>query len=241
MERIIVLGGHSGDEAITSGMAIATLVRNGAKVLFISLTNGDGGKQGTPREVYAVQKESEAKKCCEILGVETILFPISSGKLEATIELQEQLATIFRKFKPDTIITHFKETVHRDHLMTSILTKQAKSLAESSRYNDGNEPLKGAQLLYADNWEDAKGFIPNYYLPSTEEDEKVWLEACSQFEFFRCSFYNFNYKGYYEALHRMRGAIGALSGSGKNLATAFMRDYDAYGVYFLNEKGEDKI
>ena len=64
----------------------------------------------------------------------------------------------------------------------------------------------------------------------TEEDEAVWLAACSEFEFFREGFYDFDYRAYYEALHRMRGALARRSGGKMPLGRSPLRSNAEYSI-----------
>lgn len=209
MMRIMIVGGHSGDEAIMAGSIAARVVRNGGSCVFVGATNGDGGHPILNRLQYAVQKNKEAYEAARILGAECELWHISSGKLEVSLENVQHLATLIRRYQPDTVITHWRNSMHTDHVATYYITTKAISLAANQSFEDGQGVFRVRELYFGDNWEDADGFVPNVYVSMLPEDEEKWLQACNCFEFFRESFYNFNYRGYYEALHRMRGALAA--------------------------------
>lgn len=225
MERVMVIGGHSGDEAIMAGTIAAKTVRNGGSCLFVSLTNGDGGHPKLSREQYAIQKNREAENAAKVLGAECVLWQISSKMLEATNENAVKLASVVREYKPDTVITHWKNSLNKDHAATYYIVEKALSLAIDCKFEDGNMPIEYPQVFYGDNWEDADGFVPDIYALAEKQDEEKWLEACNCFEFFRESFYKFNYKGYYMALHRMRGALAGrkISELHSGIAVGLMR------------------
>ena len=94
MEKLMVVGGHSGDEAVMAGPIVARLIREGGSCVFVSVTNGDGGHHTLGRAEYAVQKEREAKAAAARLGATCVLWPISSGAVEISPERERELAEI---------------------------------------------------------------------------------------------------------------------------------------------------
>ena len=222
MKRLMVIGGHSGDEAISVGGIVAKVVREGGYCVFVALTNGDGGHPVLNRTQYAPQKDAEAYAAAKILGAECILWPVSSGHVAISPESEAKLATLIRTHKPDTIITHWRNSMHRDHVASYYNTVAAIGKAASPVFEDGNEPFTVENLYFFDNWEDADDFKPQLYVSIQPEDEAKWLEACKCFEFFRESFYDFDYQTYYTSLHQVRGAIAAREGAPTKLANALM-------------------
>ena len=222
---LMIVGGHSGDEAVMAGPIAARVVRDGGACVFVGATNGDGGHPILERSQYAAQKNKEAYEAAKILGAECELWNISSGQLEVSLENVQRLATLIRRYQPDAVITHWRNSMHTDHVAAYYITTKAIRLAANQSYEDGQEVFKVSELYFGDNWEDADGFAPDVYVSILPEDEEKWLDACNCFEFFKGSFYNFNYRGYYEALHRMRGALAARkSGEGHSgLAVGLMK------------------
>ena len=228
MQKLMVVGGHSGDEAVMAGPIAARLVREGGGAVFVSVTNGDGGHHTLGRAEYAPQKEREAMASAARLGADCVLWPISSGAVEVSPERERALASLIRRHTPDTVLTHWKDSIHRDHVAAHHITVNAIRLAASAAFEDGQAPHRVPSLFFGDNWEDAENFRPEEYFTVTEADEAAWLSACMEFEFFREGFYDFNYRAYYEALHRMRGALAVRSGAKMPLAVALMRAPRSY-------------
>lgn len=222
MKRLMVVGGHSGDEAVTVGAIAAKVIREGGYCVFVALTNGDGGHPVYDRQQYAPQKDAEARAAAKILGAECILWPVSSGSVAISPENEAKLATLLRTHKPDTVITHWRNSMHRDHVASYHNTVAAIAKAADPNFHDGNDPFTVENLYFGDNWEDADGFKPQLYVPVLPEDEAKWLEACRCFQFFRDSFYDFDYETYYTCLHQVRGAIAARMGASTKLANALM-------------------
>lgn len=219
MNTVLFIGGHSGDEAVMAGTIAAGLKRTGKKAVFLSLTNGDGGHPFLPKTEYAKQKNAEARAAAEILGVECILLPNGSNCIDVSQKAERELAEVLLSVRPDTVITHWHNSMHRDHTAAYYVTRNAIRLA--SKEADFQPP----RVFYGDNWEDAEGYRPSRYVIAEPEDEELWLKACRCFEFFRGSFYDFDYEGFYKALHRVRGIIARreLPGS-SGIAVALMED-----------------
>lgn len=228
MERLMVVGGHSGDEAVMAGPIVARVVREGGSAVLVAMTNGDGGHPTLGRTEYAAQKDREAAAAASVLGAECVLFKISSQRIAWSPEQEEALATLIRLHRPDTVITHWRDSIHRDHTATHHNTVAAIRRASDSSYRDGNEPHRVSALYFAENWEDAENFLPQEYVSFTEEDEERWLAACREFEFFRKGFYDFDYTTFYTSLHRMRGALSVRSGGKTPLAVALMANPRSY-------------
>lgn len=209
MERLMIVGGHSGDETVMAGTIAAKVIREGGYCVLVGLTNGDGGHPILERRQYGAQKNAEACDAAQVLGAKCVLWPVSSGKLEITDENAKTLASLIRLHQPNIIITHWKNSMHRDHVAAYHNTVAAIRLAANPNFEDAQEPIEVKELFFGDNWEDADGFVPDVYVSMLPEDEEKWLSACKCFEFFRENFYHFNYQEYYKALHRLRGIIAA--------------------------------
>lgn len=234
MERLMIVGGHSGDEAVMAGTVAARVTRTGGACHFVSLTNGDGGHPTLDRASYAKQKNEEAERAAAALSATCELWEVSSGALAFSPESAKRLATAIRRFRPDTVITHWANSIHRDHIAAHHITVAAITLAGQDSFEDGEAPHRGCALCFGDNWEDADGYRPELYVPHLPEDEERWLCACREFQFFREGFYSFDYTAYYTALHQMRGALAARSGAREHLAVALMpRPKSAYQITIL--------
>ena len=228
MKRIMIVGGHSGDEAIMAGPIAARVVREGGSAVFVAMTNGDAGHPTLGRAEYAVQKDREAEAAAAALGAECVLFPISSREIDWSPERADELATLIRRYRPDTVITHWRDSIHRDHTATHHNTVTAIRRAADRSYADGQETHFVEALYFAENWEDAENFRAEEYVSFTEEDEARWLTACREFQFFREGFYDFDYTTFYTSLHRVRGALARRSGGTTPLAVALMRNPKSY-------------
>lgn len=216
MHRIMVVGGHSGDEAVMAGAIICKYTSRGHKAHIVSMTHGDGGHPTLSRAEYRPQKEAESKRAAEVLGASTFVCPASAdGRLEVSLNMQQVLAGQIREHCPDLIITHWKGSFHRDHVASYYNVQYAMRLAADEEHKSSLPPFKVKECLYAENWEDLDGYNADIYVEMSQAEQDAWQKACESFEFFRVGFYNFNYCRFYKALHMVRGQL-----SRKNLPLA---------------------
>lgn len=117
-----------------------------------------------------------------------------------------ELASIIREKQPDTLITHWKHSIHRDHEYTAKLAERARFLAGLPM--DHALPRHSVKsFLHAENWEDMEGFEPSVYVPIPDEAYYRWIGAIRHQAFARGETYGFRYIDYYTALMTMRGCL----------------------------------
>ena len=197
-KAVMAVGGHVGDAALT------------------------GGERGNPPHLsvdeYRKQKIEEAEKFAEILGGKAIVFPYADGELPDSEEVRFELCDLIRQYKPTAVMTHWKNSMHKDHETAHRIVKDAcffAGLAGLER-KDAAHFAKGP--YYAQNWEDADGFIPYAYMEVTVEGFELWKKAIGE-HWFAVHSRDFKYKEYYEHLMRCNGCLARTE-----YAEAFMVD-----------------
>lgn len=201
---VMAVGGHIGDAELTCGGVLATLALKGYKIVTVGATGGErGNPAGITMEDYRVQKENEAKAFAEMLGGEAVVLPYRDCELENTPEARMLLCDIIRKYKPEFIMTHWKNSMHRDHRMCNILVYEAQQLAGLESVKTAY-PRHYAPVFMAENWEDAEGFVPYTYMEVSPEGFELWQKAIDT-HWFAVNSSSFKYKEYYSALMRVRG------------------------------------
>lgn len=205
---IMAIGGHVGDAELTCGGTLATYALRGYKIVTVGATGGERGNPPhlTPAE-YREQKLLEAKAFAERLGGEAVVLPYRDGELECSEESKLLLCDIIRKYRPEKLLTHWKNSMHRDHIICSELVRQAQFLAGLKSFE---RPLPASYApgpFMAENWEDADGFVPHTYFEVTKEGFELWKEAIDT-HWFAVNSRDFRYKEYYCALKRVRGLEG---------------------------------
>ena len=219
---ILAIGAHAGDAEITTGAILARHKRLGDRVVMLHLTLGEGGNPKMSPAAYGEQKKREALAAAQALGAEALFGPWKDGELRDSEEAARWVADAIRQVKPTHVITHWKASLHPDHVAAHRIVNAAVLLASLEGFESAHPRHRGVRgVYYADNWEDAEGFSPYLYVDVTE-DLAAWKAAVTSYEFIRGGISSFPYVEYYEALARVRGAV-----AGKRFAVAL--EVDPFG------------
>jgi LmbE family N-acetylglucosaminyl deacetylase len=218
---ILAVGAHAGDAELTSGLLLARQRMRGDRVVILHLTLGEGGNPRLSPEAYGPQKRREALAVGAALGAEVLFAPYRDGELPLDEAARRYVADVIRRVKPTYVITHWRESLHKDHATTHAVVRDAVLLASLAGVASDHPPHRGVRAVwYAENWEDAEGFRPYVYADVTGALDR-WREAVSLYEFVRGGISAFRYLDYYTALATVRGAEAR-----KTHAVAF--DVEAY-------------
>ena len=217
-KTIMAVGAHIGDVQLTCGLLLAKHAMAGDKVVIVNLTAGERGTpQGMATEDFRVKNIADAKAFAETLGGIDITLDTPDGELVHSQDAAITLADIMREYAVDTVLGHWKSSLHKDHIAAYQLTVDAIFFASLPTFERpifdtqsgcliGKKPPAPIHgIYYAENWEDAEGFEPYIFVDVTEAFplwrdavKKLWLTENSR---------DFKYLRYYEALSIMRGAL----------------------------------
>lgn len=204
---IMAIGGHVGDAELTSGGVLATASLRGDHIITVAMTGGERGvPEGMTVAEYRKQKEQEAKTFAEMLGGESIVFPYVDGELPETDEVKLQLCDVIRKYKPDVLLTHWKNSMHKDHMATHRIVKDAQFFAGLPAIEREYPAHFAAGPYYAENWEDSEGYVPYTSVEVTPEGFDLWYKAIST-HWFTVHSPSFHYRDFYATLMKMRGYL----------------------------------
>jgi N-acetylglucosamine malate deacetylase 1 len=202
---IMAIGGHVGDMELTCGGVLATRALAGDRIVTVGLTPGEkGNPPGMSTGDYREQKISEARRFAERLGGEAVVFEYPDGQLPVHDEAAFRLCDVIRSYKPSVLITHWKNSIHQDHIAAHELTHRAQLYAALPGF-ERNEPAHfAAGPYYAENWEDPFDFVPTVYHRVSDEGFELWREAIS-IHWFTVHSTSFAYREYYTHLMSVRG------------------------------------
>ena len=206
IQTIMAVGAHTGDAQLTCGMLLAKHALAGNRIITVDLTAGERGTpKGLTPEEFRPQNIAGAGAFASLLGGESIVLDIPDGELEDSREIELRLARIMREKQVNSVLYHWRNSMHKDHIQASKITENAVFFASLPTFSMDLPPAPITRSLYAENWEDAEGFVPYVYFDVTEAFplwkeavRKLWLTEHSR---------DFKYLQYYEALSRMRGAL----------------------------------
>lgn len=205
-QHIMVVSGHCGDGEVMAGGIVAKYTKNGHKASIVHLTAGEKGHKTLSPEEYARQKRKEAQAAAEVLGADVYFLPYKDAELPVNDQVKFELADLIRQVKPTIILTHWKESIHKDHTNTSLIAEDARFYAALPAIKR-ELPAHGAWgFFYCENWEDPYGYEPDIYVDISDVFD-VYVEAMNQYELFRGGISSFRYIDYYKALAVMRGCL----------------------------------
>lgn len=142
---ILVFSAHAADFCSRSGGTLALYAQQGSQVHVIDLTFGERGESedywsqqdsGSITEVKKI-REAEANEAANILGVSIEFLDYGDYPLYINQEQQIALARIVRSYKPDIILTHWKNDPHNiDHQVTTEAVIRACTLAAAPGFDE---------------------------------------------------------------------------------------------------------
>lgn len=202
---ILAIGGHVGDMELTAGGVLASHALKGDRVVTLALTAGERGvPAGRDMAEYREQKVREAAVFAEMLGGESIVFEIPDGELTNSEEMRYRVCDVIREVRPNIIITHFRNSMHKDHMTTHLIVNDARFFAGLGSLERDLPAHFASRLYYAENWEDAVDYKPYVYIDFDQAAYDLWVKAVSQHWFVTGSA-SFPYLEYYKHLARVRG------------------------------------
>lgn len=218
-QTIMAIGGHVGDAELTCGGVLATASLQGWRIVTVALT---AGERGNPPHLsvaeYRIQKIKEAEVFASRLGGQAYVFDYVDGELPDNEEVRFKLCDLIRKEKPKVLLTHWKNSIHKDHIVAHNITKDAQFYAGLPSIARELPAHYAGGPYYAQNWEDSDGFHPYVYAEVSEEGFALWKEAI-QSHWFAIHSPSFRYAEYYEYLMKCNGCLAR-----KSYAEAFAID-----------------
>lgn len=124
--RVLVVSPHPDDEAIGCGGTLRAHADDGHPVRAVFLTSGENGGHGVPPSEAGPQREKEAARAAEILGIEQLDFwRYSDGAMKATASVVQRLQDLLRSWRPTVVYAPHPGEMHVDHRAAARVTLRA--------------------------------------------------------------------------------------------------------------------
>ncbi len=207
---LLAVGAHAGDMEVAGGAVLAKHAKAGNRVVLVHLTLGERGNPKLSPEDYGRQKRREAEAAAKAIGAEVLFGAYGDGELTNNEESCRFVADIIRQVQPAYVITHWKNSIHKDHVAAHAITTDAVLLASLAGVKSAFPPHRGVRrVMFTENWEDKDGFNPYVYF-DVSDSLADWEKCVREYEFIRGGISSFPYLDYYRALARVRGAEGGV-------------------------------
>jgi LmbE family N-acetylglucosaminyl deacetylase len=203
----LAIGAHAGDMEVSCGAVLRKHVKHGDRVTLLHLTLGEGGNPKHSPAAYGEQKQREARAVAQAMEADVEFGPYRDGQLPVSDESRLYVADVIRRVKPTHIITHWKNSIHKDHAAAHTIVMDAVLLASLEGVQTAHERHRGVRGVYCtENWEDPGGYTPYVFVDVSDEMEE-WRRWIVNYEFIRGGISAFPYLDYYTSLARVRGAV----------------------------------
>lgn len=211
--RVMAIAAHPGDAFFAMGASVAVATHLGGQGFFLSLSLGEKGSSTIAPAQYGAMQREAATRAATLLGATALFLNYGDGAVPNNDEAAFAVCDLIRQHKPHVIVTHWKGSEHKDHRACFHIVQNAIFYAALPAFARQYPAHSVSSLYFADNWEDAREFVPDTYLDITAVYEQ-WLKACGMFPMWRGET-GFRYNDYYSS--RATGC-GCLSGSRQAVA-----------------------
>ena len=201
--RVMAIAAHPGDAFFAMGAPVALATHAGGQGWYVSLSLGEKGSAKIPLDKYGAAQRQAAEKAAALLQAKAVFLRYPDAEIPINDEAKFAVCDLIRECKPATIVTHWKGSWHKDHRACHDIVEDATFYAGLSTIIRKDPDHVVSKLYFADNWEDADGFVPDTYLDITAVFDD-WVRACSLFPMWRGE-NGFRYSDYYTSLAILRG------------------------------------
>jgi LmbE family N-acetylglucosaminyl deacetylase len=112
--HIVLIGAHPDDETFASG-TIAKYVDRGHRATIVHATRGGKGHWEIHSDELREIRSREMTKAAEILGAEVMFLDFEEASVPQGDVLREAFVNVYRKLKPDIVLTFHPQVSRDDH------------------------------------------------------------------------------------------------------------------------------
>jgi LmbE family N-acetylglucosaminyl deacetylase len=178
LKKILIVCAHPDDEVIGCGGTISLLSKT-AKIDLLVFTNGEGSRKFSSDEQYrkkTLQRKQMLQKSSKVLGIKNIhQLNFRDNQLDTypLLEITKELEKYLKKYKPDTIFTHYKNDLNIDHrkVFEAVITATRPFKNKFIKNLLSFEITSSTELSYSKNQ-----FNPNFFV---DINDKIKLKKKS--------------------------------------------------------------
>ncbi len=161
--HVIAFGAHPDDCDLGAAGTAARFAALGAKVKFVSITNGDAGHQTMGGGELARRRKAEAEESARRLGIAYEVLGNHDGELLPTLEVRRQVIRLIREWNADIVISPRPNDYHPDHRYTGVLVQDAAYMVVVPNIVPEVPPLRKNPVFvyYQDHFQRPNPFRPD--------------------------------------------------------------------------------
>ncbi len=122
--HLVLMGAHPDDETFASG-TIAKYVDRGHRATIVHATRGGKGHWEIPTDELRKIRTKEMTKAAEILGADVMFLDFEDANVPYGDMLREAFVDVYRKLKPDIVLTFHPLVKRDDHRMVGAAASDA--------------------------------------------------------------------------------------------------------------------
>lgn len=157
---VMVVCPHADDAEFGAAGTVARWTREGRKVVYVVITNGDKGTtdRSLPPETLVAMREKEQRAAAQVLGVDDVVFlGYPDQGLEDTPAFRKDIVRQIRIHRPEIVMTsdpYRRYLWHRDHrvagqvVMDAVYPYARDHLAYPDLTAEGLDPHKVREVLF---------------------------------------------------------------------------------------------
>ncbi len=233
----LVVVAHTGDFVWRAGGAIALYAKRGWRMQIVCLSFGERGESakmwrepGMTLAKVKSARRAEAEKAAKILGGDIEFFDLGDYPLRIDDQSFEKLVDIYRKLRPQFVLTHSHEDPYNfDHPMATRIAQEARIIAQAHGHKPGEAVLGAPPVyLFEPHQTEQCNFKPHMILDITE----VFDIKRKAFETLVAQEYLWDY---YTRVAMNRGVQGARNSERKAMkyGEAYERIFPSVGEEFV--------
>ncbi len=177
-KRVLAIGAHPDDVEIFCGGTLAKFAKQGVKVTFMTVTNGDKGSFEKSVDEIIKMRKQECISAGKIINANWIGLGFSDAKLIWNEKLHIKMIQAIQQVNPDLIITHPPKDYHSDHEEVSKTVTKASFFVTCPQFVKNAKVADKVPPVYFMDSMCGVDFIPDEYVDITNEiDEKIAMYA----------------------------------------------------------------
>ena len=182
--RYLFVVAHPDDETLGAGGMIYDLIKKNEKVSICFMCSDVEARKNILNERSIRTQIINSLKC---LGVseENIMygkFPNIKLNIVPHLELVQFIENALITFKPDIVITHYKNDINIDHKITSECCDEAVRLFQRNDEVNAIKKYMYMEVLSSTDWIPGESFSPNYFYEINESGIDAKIKALSNYE-----------------------------------------------------------
>ena len=155
--RALAVVAHPDDLEYGAASAVARWTAQGKDVVYVLVTSGEAGIDGSPPDVVGPLREEEERRSAAEVGVGVVDFlHHPDGQVESGLALRRDIAGAIRRHRPEVVITMTFDLTpwgpslnHSDHRAVGLATLDAcRDAANRWLHPDLGEPWQGVSAVY---------------------------------------------------------------------------------------------